>query len=178
MHLPITPETTRSAFRRASLYLGTAALAGLLSALQPAAANPFFQDQTHLQCSACHQPGREKDGEAGLNPFGMAFMDCGDKQPNADLSCPGGPPLTNRKKSASAADGTTRTQAGMAKFEDSCDSGDYYIIRIGGSPSNAVRFMLKNGHKVHIEVPVDSTYASQCGGFAGADGQYEYINLE
>ena len=66
----------------------------------------------------------------------------------------------------------------MAKFEDQCSNGNYFAVRWGGDPNAAIRFMLKNGHKVHIEVPAGSTYAASCGGWPDNGGRFDYINLE
>jgi hypothetical protein len=78
----------------------------------------------------------------------------------------------------SASDGTTRTQGGMARFTDKCSGNTFVIIRVAGSPGDLIRFELKNGHTVHFDVPPGSTYALQCGGYAGNYANYGYLTVE
>ena len=88
-------------------------------------------------------------------------------------------PAAPAGNSQSAADGTTRTQAGMARFDDNCSgSPDFFIIRVGGSASNEIRFELRNGHKVHIQVPTGAVYAGQCGSFPGSNHRFDFIRLD
>ncbi len=42
-------------------------------------ANPYFAQQTGQPCTACHQPGQESAGLAGLNPTGQSFRACGEQ---------------------------------------------------------------------------------------------------
>lgn len=75
-------------------------------------------------------------------------------------------------------DTTTRTRGGMARFTDQCSGNTFVIIRVAGSPGDLIRFELKNGHTVHFDLPPGSTYALQCGGYAGPNGTYSYLNVE
>jgi len=60
-----------------------------------------------------------------------------------------------------------------AKFEDTCQSGDTFVIirpANGGAP---IDFQLKKFHKVHIRLPIGSTYAKTCGSWpAVSDAVY------
>lgn len=75
-------------------------------------------------------------------------------------------------------DNTTRSRGGMARFTDQCSGNTFVVIRVAGSPGDLIRFELKNGHTVHFDLPPGSTYALQCGGYVGPNGNYSYLNVE
>jgi hypothetical protein len=62
------------------------ALMTLTAAPQRAEATPLFAQQTGKDCSTCHQPGRELEGPAGLNPTGTTFLDTY-KRCNYQITC-------------------------------------------------------------------------------------------
>lgn len=64
-------------------------IAGMI-APQPAAANPYWAQQTGQSCSTCHFGGRETEGRAGLNPTGQAFLACGYHFAGPGGGCAGG----------------------------------------------------------------------------------------
>jgi hypothetical protein len=117
---------------------------------------PAYNQQPPVQPPPQPQPGFQPQPQPGFQP-----------QPQ---------PASNPPR---APDGTTATQAGLARFDDTCNfQGNFFVVRIAGNPNNLLRFMLKNGHKVHIDVPVGSVYAAQCGQFPGANAGYAFIRLD
>ncbi|HEY4124779.1 MAG TPA: hypothetical protein VGM36_09205 [Rhizomicrobium sp.] len=87
-------------------------------------------------------------------------------------------PTPARAQYYGATDNTTRTRGGMARFTDNCSGNTFVIIRVAGSPADLIRFELKNAHTVHFDVPPGSTYALQCGGYAGNYANYSYLTVE
>jgi hypothetical protein len=190
--------------RKISLSCAGVGLALAMIAVAPhrAEANPYFAQQSGRDCAACHQPGREPEGPAGLNPAGLAFLDAY-KRCNYQIVCA----LTSQPPVAPAPTFTTAPtypqqapsypqpapayqpapyypQAaptyhyGKAKFEDFCFGNSYFAVRVGGNPNHIVRFKLDLGSKVHIELPDGSTFASQCGGFPSTNGNFHPVTYE
>lgn len=117
---------------------------------------PGFQPQPQPGFQPQPQPGFQPQPQPGFQP-----------QPQPAFNPPRAP------------DGTTATQAGLARFDDTCGfQSDFFVVRLAGNPNNLLRFMLKNGHKVHIDVPVGSVYAAQCGQYPGANASYAFIRLD
>lgn len=156
--------------------IATATLGLLVVIAQPASANPAFAAAARQPCSACHISGREMEApNSGYTPVGQAVYNefignCSYKMDCAIAAGFGG---------SSTGPRTTATADGTASFSDTCGgSGDFYVIRLGGSPNNVFRFALRNGNGVQIQVRAGSTYAGQCGGFPGSGANFDYMRID
>lgn len=171
--------------RKISLCCAGFGLALVMIAVAPhrAQANPYFAQQSGRDCAACHQPGREPEGAAGLNPAGLAFLDAY-KRCNYQIVCAltSQPPVTPAPSYPSYQPSPYYPQAalsyGKAKFKDFCFGNSYFAVRVGGNPNHIIRFKLDLGSKVHIELPDGSTFVSQCGGFPSTNGNFHSVTFE
>jgi hypothetical protein len=154
----------KNATRFASLVFLVAGCA-LLMWGRPAAANEVYQQQTGLPCSSCHMPNQELRGRDGLNPFGMAFLNCGHK-----LGC-----------SSSVAVHTTERFLGVATLRNTCKNGEQIFIVVREGKNKAKRdvpLILDQGNKVQIGLGRGSTFAYQCGSMPTDRSQYHWITLD
>jgi hypothetical protein len=63
----------------------------------------------------------------------------------------------------------------MNRFFDHCGGSDsYFIVKLNGG--REARFILKNGHDVHIEIPVGALWISSCGGWPSENGSWGRAN--
>ena len=163
------------------------ALAMVAGTPHRAEANPYFAQQSGRDCSACHQPGREPEGAAGLNPGGLAFFDAY-KRCNYQIVCAltSQPPVTPAPTFSTVPSypqpapyyPQAAPSYGKAKFEDFCFGNSYFVVRVGGAPNHLVRFKLDLGSKVHVELPGGSTFVSQCGGYPSTNGMFHPVTYE
>jgi hypothetical protein len=171
----------------------------MASAPHRAEANPYFAQQSGKDCSACHQPGREPEGPAGLNPSGLAFFDAY-KRCNYQIVCAltsspapapapafNGPPAypqqpapyyPQQQPAPYYPQAAPSYHYGKAKFEDFCFGNSYFVVRVAGAPNHLIRFKLDLGSKVHIELPDGSTFASQCGGYPSPNGATNPVGFD
>jgi hypothetical protein len=146
---------------------------GLLSALalaapQTARANPFFQKQTGLPCSACHLSGQENLGEQGLNPVGRAFKSCGFK-----IGCDDARPAPVKH--------TTENWNGFGNLQNNCQGGqtEWVALRPGKNSSKRdVVLLLEPGGHIRVGLSQGTTYAYKCGSLPTDDQQYYYLNMD
>ena len=170
------------------------ALGLALFAAQPAAANPAFAKAASKPCGACHQPGQETDApQSGFTANGQtvynAFigscnyhMDCAiqsafgsaapsDNGPQRSYNSAPGPSYDNDRARYPG-----RREMKMVKFKDDCFLvGTYFTVRMGDA-GHLLHFKLENGHKVHIELPASSTYASNCGGWPAVNANFQSVD--
>jgi hypothetical protein len=155
----------------ASLAAATTLAACVMALAWPhaASANPFFQKQTGLPCSSCHNSGQENQGEQGLNAVGRAFKSCGFKL-GCDSPAPTPPP---RPK-------TTEFFDGLATFHGSCPGQQRWVtIRVRKNEvERAMGLVIDPGQNVTIAVPIGTVWASGCGTSAGLDpSSFHFITL-
>jgi len=127
-------------------------------------ASPFFAQQTGKDCVACHQPGREADGKAGLNPMGQAFLQCGFKFDCSTPPVTPPKPITPVLRPVSPVVPSPVGPLKAATFRDDCASDDsYFMINTGVSRPSRMSFVIKNRHHVTLLLPPGATFAMACG---------------
>ena len=85
------PTLSPPAMRTRRIAIGMViVLAGMDSLSHCASASQLYANQTGLPCSACHQPGQESSGAAGLNDYGRTFMNQGHVLPGSQPLVPAG----------------------------------------------------------------------------------------
>lgn len=183
---------------------GLAAAIAMLAAT-PAAANTAFDEAAGgVPCGTCHQPGKETEAPnpSSFNTNGAQVyylfstaggachmnIDCAVGQVLGGQSQPAPQPAPQpyqppyqpqpyqpqpqryQPQPAPAA-------VFMYRFYDHCSGSDsYFVVRPGGSPQRAVRFMLKHGHEMHIEIPYGTQWVSACGGWPSDAGPFSVAN--
>lgn len=139
----------------------------LLCRVQPVAANDTFAQQTGLACAACHLPNQEQQGRGGLNPFGLAFLNCGHK-----LGCqPANATVVH----------TTQNFTGIATFRNPCTNGQQEFIVLREAVNNAkndVPLILDPNNHVEVGLSRGSTFAYQCGSMPTDKSEFHWITLD
>jgi hypothetical protein len=160
-------------WKSATLAMALASLSvlALLAWPHAASANPYFQKQTGLPCSACHNSGQENQGEQGLNPVGRAFKNCGFKLGCDDNARPAGPPPRPH---------TTEFFTGTAYFTGSCVGQQRWIsIRPARNEQDrTMAIVLDPGQRLMIAVSTGTTYSASCGVSASPNSPFHYITLD
>ena len=153
--------------------VGVLALASCIMALawpHAASANPFFQKQTGLQCSSCHNSGQENQGERGLNPLGRAFKSCGFKLGCDDTShIPAPPPKPH----------TSEFFGGLSIFHNNCAGQQRWVaIRIHKNEiDRAMALVIEPGQSVTVAVPQGTVWAAGCGVAPTANASFQFLAL-
>lgn len=135
---------------------------------QSARANPYFQQQTGLACSACHLSGQENIGEQGLNPVGRAFKACGFK-----LGCD--------DARTAPVQHTTENWNGLRTFQNGCKNGQalWVALRPGKNSSNRdVVLVIEPGNHIQVGLSQNTSYAAKCGSAPTDEQRYYYVNLD
>jgi len=170
---------------------GVFAVVALASAAllpQAVSANPFFAQQTGQNCGTCHLPGRENEGRNALSPAGQSFFQAFNGC-SSNIQCtmsnwsPAPPPGYSapapQPNYSAAPQPNSVPQTGFAKYHDFCfGQGSFFVIRVRGIPDAQMRFKLTNGHEIEIVVTVDSTWASQCGGWPAENVSWKPVTVE